>query len=155
MKKIFIVFSVVLTLSFFGCAEADNKVYDIDISKMAADISAEFDASVELTRLTEQSVNDRYGLKGLFSEIYAEASVAISADEFVVIKAIDEESAKQAYDMLDKYRKERADLFRTYAPDESPKLEKALLDRAGEYVFFVACEDTSSAEKIWKEYKSK
>lgn len=155
MKKIFIVFSVVLTLSFFGCAEADNKEYNIDVSSLAGEISAEFDASVELAELTEQSLNDRYGIGGLFSEFHAQASIAISADEFVVVKAIDEESAKQVYEILDKYRTERAELFRTYAPQESPKLEKALLDRAGEYVILVACEDASSAEKIWKEYKAK
>ncbi len=144
---------MLLVISLLGCgAEA---AVNINAAALAADISALYsDGPIELLELDSESAEVRYGIGGLCTSIYCETSVTVSSDEILIAEALGADEAEQMINLLKKYRDERAELFAAYAPSEVPKLEKALLERTGKYVIFVAAEDTSEAEKVWDKYRS-
>ena len=159
-KRIISLFAVIFVLfSFVSCNSEKEKSdpdrdIDIDVSKLSDDISKIYDdGEIELIEIDSAEAFDiNYGLKGLYTFYYAEGSIAITSDEIVIIEANDKKDAKKVYEMLDSYREARIKLFNSYAKDQVPKLEDALLERVGKYVIFVVAEDVSEAEKIWREY---
>ncbi|MEE0969560.1 MAG: DUF4358 domain-containing protein, partial [Clostridia bacterium] len=138
-----------------GCGENVEKIINIDAEALASELSEIYaNGEIELLPLNSESSASRYGIDKYSDFIYAEASVTVTSDEIVVVRAIDKESAETVYEILKNYCEERAELFGSYAPDQVPKLEDALLERAGKYVVLVVSEDTSEAEKIWNKYRS-
>lgn len=136
---------------FFGCGE--QKAVIVDAEALAGDISEIYnDSEIEFVDIVGEAIDARYGLKGLYSFIHVEGSITVTADEILVMEAIDEVSAEKAYELLKSYRDERIELFASYAAGEVPKLENALLKKAGKYLLFVVSEDIADAEEIWKDY---
>ncbi len=151
------VLAVVLFL--FACAEETPENTDkdiiIDAEALANDISKAYGTGeIELISLDSASCDIRYGISGLYSYVYAEASVTVTSDEILVIEASSEENADTIYGLIDTYRMERAELFASYAPGEVPKLEGAFLEKAGRYIVFVASDNVDEAERIWEDYRS-
>lgn len=151
--KIASILAVLFVLFSLASCEEEKEVV-IDAEKLSGEISALYEnGEIELVNIDNAEAFDiQYGLKGLYSFFYAEGSIAITSDEIVILEGTDADNAKKAYDTLEAYRKSRIKLFRSYAPEQVPKLEEALLERAGRYIIFVVAEDTSEAEKIWREY---
>ncbi|MBE6631500.1 MAG: DUF4358 domain-containing protein [Ruminococcaceae bacterium] len=156
MKRMLTAFlALLLTLTFLaGCTEKQEIVIDTDT--LSSSLSALYGGgAVELAELSKESYDIRYGLDGLYVSLYAEASIVVTSDEFIVLEAENEEDAKKAFEVIDTYRKDRAKLFKSYAPDEVPKLNGALLARAGKYVVFASAPEdiVKEARRIWKEKK--
>lgn len=149
MKKTVCFVSVLLLIWVIcSCGSAE---YVFDTEKAGKEISQIYlnDKTVEITALGEDEASLRYGLAGLYDKLICGVSVTITSDEYLVAEAKDAESAKAIRDKLDEYRKERIDLFASYAQDQVPKLENAVLKCEGKYVFFAVAENSSTAENIW------
>lgn len=156
MKRVLISFLalVLILLSVTGCT--GSREINIDVKALSEELSGLFGTGeVELAELSKESYDIRYGLEGLYVYLYAEASIVVTSDEFIVLEAENESDAKKAFEVIDEYRNERAKLFKSYAPDEVPKLNGALLQRAGRYVVFASAPEdiVKEASKIWKEKK--
>lgn len=151
-SKIFVFLVLVIAVTFCSCGEKEPVVIDIDA--ISSDIGSIYDGvGIELATLEGEAADTSLGLAGLYKKIHVESSITVTSDEFVVMEAIDAASAEKAYKILDSYRKERIALFSSYAADQVPKLENALLEREGNYVIFVVTENTSEAKDIWNKYK--
>lgn len=149
MKKIICFVSVVLLMWVVcSCGSAE---YTLDIEKTGEEVSKIYlnDKTVEITDLGEEETSLRYGLSGLYSELVCGVSVTITSDEYLIAEAKDSESAKTICDKLEEYRKERIDLFASYAQEQVPKLENAILKCEGNYVFFAVADDINAAESVW------
>ncbi|MBQ8208761.1 MAG: DUF4358 domain-containing protein [Clostridia bacterium] len=154
MKIKIFAFLFAFTMLFALASCGEKKEITIDIEALAAEISEIYkDGEIELTNIGEETVDINYGIKGLYSYVHCEGSITLTSDEILVIEATDEANAEKAYEIIEEYRLERIKLYSSYAMDQVPKLEDALLERAGKYIIFVVSEDTSEAEKIWNEYK--
>ncbi|MGN1047746.1 MAG: DUF4358 domain-containing protein [Eubacteriales bacterium] len=142
-----------LTALLFSCGNAKKDI-NIDVSEVASKLSSELASEkAGLVELTEDSSAIRYGIVGLYSKMYCEASVTVASDEFAVIEASDEQTAGEIVNKLDAYRKERISLFASYAASEVPKLEDALLESEGKYVIFVSSDKLDAAKEIWNSAK--
>lgn len=150
--KIFFFIALVIAVTFCSCGEKEPVVIDIDA--ISSDIASVYEgAHIELAPLEGEAADAHLGLTGLYEKIHAESSITVTSDEFVVMEALDEASAEKAYKILDSYRKERIALFSSYASEQVPKLENALLEREGNYVIFVVAENITEAKDIWNRYK--
>ncbi len=151
-KKIVALFAAVMILiSFVGCGEKNEVI--IDTAVLAKELSKLYKGGeVDLVKLEKESADMTYGLAGLYTSLYAEASVTATADQFLVMEALDEENAEKALGILEEYLDARIKLFASYAVNEVPKLEEALLEIEGKYVVFAVAADVSAAKKIWNGY---
>lgn len=148
-----VIFVFLLTALLFSCGNAKKDI-NIDVSEVALKLSSELASEkAGLVELTEDSSAIRYGIGGLYSKIYCEASATVASDEFAVIEANDEQAAGKIVSKLDAYRKERISLFASYAASEVPKLEDALLESEGKYVIFVSSDKLDAAKEIWNSEK--
>ncbi len=153
MKKIFPVFfiSLLVILSLASCGE--KKVIYININDLAAKLDEIYvGTDIELVDIEGEAVDVHYGIKGLYSSARVKGSITITSDEYVILECVDEESAEKAYNLFNDYRTERIKLFSSYASEQVPKLENALLKQAGKYVVFVVADNAEMANDIWKGY---
>ena len=154
MKKnlTFLIVIAILLTSFASCGEKKEVV--IDINNLAAEFDKIYEGTeIELVDITEpEAIDIHYGIKGLYSASRIKGSVTISSDEYVVLECFDEAGAEKAYELLDEYRRERIKLFASYATEQVPKLENAILKHIGKYVIFVVAENTDMANEFLKGY---
>ena len=151
MKKIFALFIISLCVitALVSCGEKNDVV--IDINELASAFDAVYDGTdIELVDIEGEAIDIHYGIKDHYSSARVKASVAITSDEYVILECVDEERARKVYDVLSDYRTERIKLFSSYASEQVPKLENALLKRAGEYVVFVVADNYDMVNDIWK-----
>ncbi len=153
MRKISVILLILaaILLSLVSCDEKKEIIIDID--NLAADFDAIYEGTdIELVEVEGEAVDTHLGLKGLYSTIRVKCSVTITSDEYVIMECADEVSAEKAYDILDNYRDERIKLFASYAAEQVPKLEDALLVRKGKYVVFVVANNVDMASNFLKGY---
>ncbi len=155
MKRLLIFAFVTAAVLFVSCQKTpDRAVVDIDPEALYNELSEAYcDDDIELVELDRETADLTFGLGGMYSAIYAKASIGAFADSILVLEASDLVSAEKIYDMLKTYCEERTKLFASYALSEVPKLENALMERAGKYVVFVVSDDIEKAEEIWNSYK--
>ena len=153
MKKITELFlALILIISLSACGE--SKAVEINTEELARALENEYlGGKNELISFGEETGRVRYGIDGLYSYLYCCGSITIASDEVVLVEGKSEDDAKKIYELIEKYRNDRIELFKSYAADEVPKLEDAFLERSGKYVIFVASEDVSVAKKLFKEAK--
>lgn len=153
MKKIFalLLVSLLALFSIVSCGEKRDIV--IDINAFASELDrVYFGTDIELVDIEGEAVDVHYGINGLYDAARVKGSITITSDEYVILECTDEESAEKAYNIINDYRAERIKLFSSYASEQVPKLENALLKRAGKYVVFVVADNDGMVNDIWKGY---
>ncbi len=153
MKKIiyFFLITALAIASLVSCGE--NKEIVIDINNLAASLDTVYTGTdIELVDIEGEAITIHYGIKGLYSSARVKGSITITSDEYVVLECVDAESAEKAYDILNEYRTERFKLFSSYASEQVPKIENALLKQVGKYVVFVVADNADMVNDIWKGY---
>lgn len=153
MKKKIVAFfaAVMILISFVGCGEKNEVI--IDTAVLAKELSKLYEGGeVNLVKLEKESADMTYGLAGLYTSLYAEASVTATADQFLVMEALDEENAEKAVGILEEYLDSKIQLFASYGVNEVPKFEEALLELEGKYIVFAVASDVSEAKNIWNRY---
>lgn len=153
MKKIFalLLISVLTLLSIVSCGEKNDIV--IDINELASRLDGVYvGTDIELVDIEGETVDAHYGINGLYATARVKGSITITSDEYVILECFDDESAENAYAIINDYRAERIKLFSSYASEQVPKLENALLKRAGKYVVFVVADNNDMVNDVWKGY---
>ncbi len=151
MKKTAAIALAVLLLGSL-CACGRKSAPDIDLAEMGAALAESGAFSGEMSQPSEDIALRIYG----FEEADAEAFVfytgtGATADEMLLAKA-----AAGAASSLTEACARRAEnqklAFKNYAPAEAAKLDSAILETAGDYVFFIVAADTDAASAVVDSY---
>lgn len=155
MKKIVAVFMLV-SLLLTGCSagSGETAVTDLSAEEMAQRIADALSISESTVTLPESRQGDYYVLpEGKVEEICARINESGAlADEVLVVKFSDEQTAKTAGETLVNSRIEEVKArFQDYIPEEMPKIEGYYSEIRGNYLVFVVAEDTAPAKTAFEE----
>lgn len=154
MKKLIPFFLILgLLLSFAGCGEDKKSNADLDATALAQALLKGNVFSGSLDELPPSKAAAFYGVNGDAVEqaVLYHAS-GTSKEQIVLIKATDENTAAEMVAVLKGLVAEWIEADTAYAPEEVPKLEKAVLRQSGPWVVLVVANDPDTAAKVVGEY---
>ena len=71
-----------------------------------------------------------------------------TAEEVAVFDTPDEETARKQMEHVQAYLDDQAESFRDYIPEETKRVENAVLEQRGKYVILCVSGDPDKAEEI-------
>ena len=158
MKKFFtlaISAIIVLVIAMSGCQADVPKKNDIDIHKLAEDMTA-------VTKMPDM-LNARTGDSGAESAFAAisdleydkieEFTLYYAADgaayELAVVKLESEDDMKHLAKSLNEHIKNRVKQYKYYNPEEVPRAENAVVATNGRYAALIMCDDTPQVKAVF------
>ncbi len=144
-----------LLLALFLCAALASCAAQKTIDDPAALAEALYTAdiySTDLYPLSADMITATFGVTLPYATAYAYATAGDAADEIAVIEAADANAAEAILAQLDAHRVSFSALYATYAPDQCPRIDGALLMRVGNVVIFCTSNSTDSAKTIVESY---
>ena len=153
MKRVFLLcVSVVLLLSLCACGEKEAEK-EPEPSALAESLLKGNVFSVSLDELPASKAASFYELNASdVVEALLYHAAGTSKEQIVILKAIDEAAAGNMVASLKELVAQWIEADRDYAPQEVPKLEKAVLRQSGLWVILVVANDPDTAAKIVGEY---
>ena len=137
----------VLVCSLTACGSKSDKV-NVDISKLAEDLQG----TITSGALAEVPSDIFASTFFLDMEKVAESTALLnsgaSACEVVIVKCSDSSYAEKVEELFETRVENQAALFASYNAPEAAKLDKAVIESAGEYVVLCVSDDPENAEKI-------
>ncbi|MCL2163832.1 MAG: DUF4358 domain-containing protein [Oscillospiraceae bacterium] len=140
-------------------AKSGDSVSDSEVTS-AAPVSAQkiYEALQNAATLREmfsvpQSVIPDY--YGIFPEDYSDAvfmmcTDSLLADEFVIIRAVDDAAAKRLNSLLKKRLQDKADEARTYSPEQFAIINKGFVSTDGLWVSMIVSPDVNSLKSAYQ-----
>lgn len=138
MKRLIPAFIFVLFLC--GCGKTPTTLPPADL---ASDLLEKCSFSEELQSIAPEVVTTLYGLHATdISECCVFLSAGATAEELAAISAVDEDAADRVETALQQRVAAQTEAYKSYKPEEIPKLESAVIHRSGTTVILVvAAED--------------
>ena len=146
MKKIIAVILVLTTLlGLCACGGKDTAVA-VDGEALSRELMAGSAFSQKLEELPSGKAEVFYGISAdqLKSAVMYHAA-GISKEQLAVFEAVDEETARAMAAALQSLLADWIESDRDYAPEEVPKMEKAVLRQSSVYVILVVANDPEAA----------
>ncbi len=144
-KKILSVMLVLMMIVITACGKVE-----IDIKALAVKIAEDGIFAEEMTVLSSDVTLKRYGMDSNdVEECIAYAATMAFVDEVAVFKAHDIEKVKQK---VDEHIAAQTESYKSYRPDEVPKLSASIIKVKGDYVIVCVSEDADTASRIINEY---
>lgn len=151
MKKILVVIlAFAMIFSFTACADKKAKNPDVSeiMNAVKKDIKFEDMADIEKEKIkTYIDIN----LDEVEQLKYIIAGDGITADEVLIVKVKDGTDTSDIKSKIEKSRENKKELFKSYSPEEMPKIESSVLEIKGNYVFYAITSDNSKAKKIFND----
>ena len=136
-------------LSSCGSSNDDYEGVVFDIQKTAVKLIGDLSFGDELVPLDEEAVSIKYNFGGAKTVVYAGSGA--TPEIVIAVECLSRESAEDVYEKIDAFIQEQKKLFDGYNVNERPKLNEALYDIFGNYVFCVVSADSAkNAEAIIK-----
>ena len=132
-----------LTLTACGGGGEEQGAYDLTLPQTLIDAGAFSEA---LEPLDADLVSSYYGLEAQPQEAAVYASTGATAETAAVLCFADEDAAASAVTALETWIADQKDACRDYLPAELPKLDDAILERAGTTVLLVVANDYDRAQ---------
>lgn len=153
MKKGFLLFvSVVLLLSLCACG-GKEAAKEMEPAALAESLLKGNVFSVSLDELPASKAASFYELNASdVAEALLYHAAGTSKEQIVILKAVDETAAGNMVASLKELVARWIEADRDYAPQEVPKLEKAVLRQSGPWVVLVIANDPDNAAKIVGEF---
>ena len=153
MKRTFLlIVSVTLLLSLCACG-GQEAAKEPEPSALAESLLKGNVFSVSLDELPASKAASFYELNASdVAEALLYHAAGTSKEQIVILKAADETSAGNVVTSLKNLVARWIEADRDYAPQEVPKLEKAVLRQSGAWVVLVIANDPDTAAKIVGEY---
>ena len=153
MKKIFLpILCLALLLSLCACGGQEAKK-ELDPSALAEDLLKANVFSAGLDELPSSKAASFYELNGdEVAEALLYHAAGTSKEQIVILKATDEGAAGNMAASLKNLVSRWIEADRDYAPQEVPKLEKAVLRQSGVWVVLVIADDPDAAARLVGEY---
>lgn len=155
-----LILCLLFSLSFLSCGDNKNEdnIKTADIKKLQENMLS---AATELPDMSTVNSNteDAEELFAYLSDLkydkvdsyflsYANSAVA---DEIAVICLKEKEDVQEAADSLKKHIEERTALFSAYAPEETLRLDKAMIFSEGKYAVLIVCEQPQAVKDAFYE----
>lgn len=134
LKKLSVLFcAALLSLTLFACGGGDTKTVDLN------DVMSQISTQVTLGDMMDYSTED---LKGAFGIDAADvkqcvakvASDGITADEVIMIEAVDNNAATRVFDQLTAHYQAKANENINYNPGQYAVISKCSVEREGNFV---------------------
>lgn len=177
MKKVLILALIgAMTFSFGGCQKEEKQVKEINKTikveddaketpseetepveeEKSIDCKALADALLSKINYTDELSNVDKDTAAMFlnfadveiEEAYIYESSGATAEEIVVLKCKDSDSAKNAKAAFEQRVEEQTENFTDYVPEEIPKLKDAVIITSKEYAVLSVSGDSSAAKSI-------
>lgn len=159
MKKTPSVFSLVLFLliSLVGCGTTAGNTAETSYDLTAAMEDMLKTAPIEeAMELSETDLTTFFGIEPDWVETFAVTicGMGISADEYILITAKDEDAVKSIEEKLSDRLSSRRSEFETYLPEEFAILEKAKVETFGRTVTLIVSENRDDLLSILETHKA-
>lgn len=153
MKKIAIaLLAAVLALCLTACGGGDSQK-DIDLDALAADILDSGAFSDLLSQPAGGVPAKIYGFEeGDVSQCVMYYGTGATAEEIFLAKAADSAAASRLAESCRKRVSDQKAAFENYVPAEIPKLDSAVLETSGDYVFLVVSGDSQAVRAVMDGY---
>ncbi len=146
MKKITLAVLSIITAAVLASCGAKT----INVNELASALMAEGKFAEQLTEVSAEITEKRYGLEADdVEECAAYAGTKAVVDEVAVFKAANLENVKE---QVEQHIDAQKDSYSSYRPDEVPKLDDCVVTVSGDYVIVCVSEDSSVAESIIEKY---
>lgn len=137
-----------LVLLAAGCG--GNAAKEIDAKALADSLATGITYDDELQLLGADEVSVYIDMEeGVTASMYMGSGS--TAEEVAVFDAPDEETAKQQKENVQTYLNDQADSFRDYIPEETKRVESAVLEQRGKYVVLCVSGDSEKAKEMIEE----
>ncbi|MDO4566673.1 MAG: DUF4358 domain-containing protein [Oscillospiraceae bacterium] len=151
MKKfsVLIAFALTLCLAACGFGGASDEPVSLDVAAISSGISSTELFIDSLAPIANERVADLIGLdltNCLYYEFHTGAGA--SGEEWGVFECDSVDSAKALVSQLEAHRDSMLETYESYAPDAVPRLENAVIERAGQYVVYITAENYSEAKTL-------
>lgn len=146
MKKI--ISAGLVIVSLFALAGCGAK--DINTNELASKLANEGKFAEKLSQVSEKMTEKRYAISEEdVEECVSYAGTNAVVDEVAVFKAKNADNVKSKVEDRINAQKES---YKSYNPDELPKLDDCVIVTEGDCVILCVSEDSSSAKNIINEY---
>lgn len=148
MRKYLYTFAFMLAvLTFSACSAEDTQ---INIQELTDDLINNVKFEDEMTLIDEKTVESLYNINYAVSQVVYISSGA-TAEEVAVFELKDVKDASKALDAARQRIEVLKQGFETYIPEEIPKLDNAIVKKAGRYVI-VCISNSDEADEIINSY---
>ena len=155
MKKyIHLFLAAVMALSLTACAGSEKKEFaDFSVQTAMEDMLTQVNIDDPLT-LTETDMLDFFGIGADSMEEFAAVTCAngISAQEIVLVKAVDEVDALAVEEKLNNRLEARAAEAKNYLPDEYAVISECSVMNHGVYVALIIHPEHEILEELYQDY---
>lgn len=149
MRIIKLIPLLLITAMLFGC----GKVSEIIGKDLSAELMENASFSERLEEIGTESAAKRYLLNSDdYSSITAYVGTASTCDEFVIVKTDDAEGVVAK---LNDYRESKRKEYEKYRPNETKKLDNAIVEVYEDAVVMIITNDTDIAQEAYNEYLKK
>ena len=135
------------------CGCAGKPAQAPELPQLAEELSQAAVFSTPVSQVDGAVALSVYGIDGAAVEsgVYYFSSGA-SADELALIKAADESAAADVFSAFEARIRFQLDGYADYMPEELPKLEDALVYRAGSYVLLCVAQESDPVQAVMDKY---
>lgn len=151
VKKLFAVILAVLTMSmaFAGCSSEETYIsFDEVYNQLTSSI--DFSAS-KMQKQTEAALNNYYYIDPATLEDYAiyMADYATgNADEIAMFQVKESDQMTTVKSLINDRISDLKVRYEDYKPEEMPKIESAIIEEKGNYIFLVISPDNEKAQEV-------
>lgn len=154
MKKYFaVVLAGALSLSLCACGGQKEEAAQFSVQTVMDDMMTQVTVDDPFV-MNENDLLDFFGIKEGDLEEFAAVTCGngISAQEIVLVKAVDEDSAETVQEKLDNRLESRAAQAKDYLPEEYEIIQACETTRHGVYVSMIVHPEHESLEELYLSY---
>lgn len=151
MKKfLVVVLAFAMIFSFTACGDKNAKNPDVSEIMNTVKKDIKFDDMADIQKKDIKTYID-INLDDVDQLNYIIAGDGITADEVLIVKVKDGADTSDIKSKIEKSRENKKEIFKSYSPEEMPKIESSVLEVKGNYVFYAITSDNAKAKKIFND----
>lgn len=134
--------------SFVGCGQK-AKTVDYDLEALASKLLDDGGFSDLLAPITKDIAASFYSFDDAeVSECVIYCSTGATTEEIALFKCDNEDAAAKLKANAEKRVETQKTIYESYAPAEPPKLDEAIVEQNGLYVFYIVSADSGMAQAV-------
>lgn len=148
MKKVWFFLMILMTAGILaGCS--DKKNVTMDVSEAADKLKSDISFKDSLNEADDDMFYDIYDMDSAdVAKKKAYISGAATAEEIAAVEAKDEKAAQRVKEAFETRIEDQKESFKSYVPEEMPKLNDPVLVVEGKYVILCISNDNKKAKEI-------
>lgn len=143
-------YTIIFTLILLTLSACGAKNTTINIEELSADLLKNVEFTDEMNQINEKAIENLYNINYAVSQ-QVFISTGATAEEVAIFKLKDENDTDKAFASVKERIENQKQSFETYIPEEIPKLENAIVKKAGQYIV-ICISNSDKADKIINSY---